>query len=107
MEHTVPAPKSCPICLSALEIRPSNGGMFLGCTGFIHGCSVSWSFSSSSFHGLPSVVAPASTKRSRCVSKREEVIAQLMAMKGFERNEAVEFLDAFGLVEVQAMLAAA
>jgi hypothetical protein len=99
---------ACPCCNVALEWRKNpRGGGFFGCPRFeTSECKISYSPTEDKWYGLPHMEAGASKLRGRCYSQRELAIRQLEALKGLSREEAVEFLDAFGLPEVQAMLAA-
>lgn len=92
-----------------MEVRknPKGGGTFRGCVNFAEtGCKVSFSPTEDKWYGLPHMQAGASKLRGRCYSQRELAIRQLEALKGLSHDEAVEFLDALGLPEVQRLLAA-
>lgn len=105
--HDPMAPSKCPCCDVAFELHTErkSGGRFLGCKNFPE-CKVTYSFSDGKLYGLPYVVARESKKRSRVISLREQTITILIAMRGLSREEAEEFLDTFGLPEVQRLITA-
>lgn len=99
----------CPCCNVKMvsRINPKGSGRFFGCPNFVSNqCKVSYSPTENKWYGLPHVQAQASARRGRCISHRELVIVQLMALKSFSRDEAVEYIDTLGLPEVQRLLAA-
>lgn len=96
--------RRCPIHGGLLVERHNSkakGSIFHGCSELeTLGCKVSWSDRDQKFWGDPRVVARASSRHGRVVSRRETVLAFLVS-KGLSSSEARRLVDEEGLLNAE------
>ena len=98
---------TCHLCCQPTigPVRNHVGGAFWLCTTCkgSNGANLTWNLRDGRCNNDPSVVAPASVRRSRVTSLRETTFAQAF-VAGHERKTIEEFLDTFGVPETRRLL---